>query len=906
MVVVDVLRGRRREREVLDRLLDAVRTGKSRVLVLRGDPGVGKSALLDYVAGQAPGFRVARTAGVPAETELEFSGLHQLCAPMLDRLECLPDPQRDALCAAFGLQKGGTPSRFLVGLAVLGLLAAVAEEQPLVWVVDDAQWLDQASAQTLTFVARRLGAESVALVFASRKHEKDEATGLPELTVAGLAHDDARELLGQALLGPVDERVVDRIVAETRGNPRALLELLQELTPAELTGGFGLPGRTTVPTRIGESVQWQLESLPADTQRLLLIAAAEPLGDPVLVWRAAQRLGIGIGAAAPAAGLVEIGAQVRFRNPMMRPAILRAASVEEQRIAHRALAEAIDPEADPHHRAWHRAEAAHGFDEGIAADLERSAERAQERGGPAAAAAFLERAADLTVEPTRRAERVLAAAHAMHEAGSPEAAMELLSTAAAGPLDPLQHARVDQLCAALAFAMNRGSEAAPLLLKAAKQLEPLDLRLARETYLDALAAAMHAGSLACGADVREVADAARAVPAAPQPPRATDLLLDGLATRFTDGYTVGTPLLRRALSAFLSPTLSDEEGFRWLRHAHLTAGDLGDDAAWDLLATRHVQSARDAGALGRLPTALNERINAHVLLGDLTAAESLLEELHAATAATGEPAWPHSAVMLAAWRGCEDHLVTLIAATSSEVRRRGEGIGLTIVGWAQAVLYNGLGRYEDALAPATQAGDALPQEMSLLARGTLTELIEAATHSGETELAAAAFDRLSRLARANATDWALGLEARSRALLSNGQAAEDAYREAIDRLGRTRLRGELARAHLLYGEWLRRERRRLDAREQLRTAHEMFGAMRMEAFAQRAAGELLATGETARKRCTETTKELTVREAQIVSLVREGLTNPEIGVRLFISPRTVEWHLSRLFSKLDITSRNQI
>jgi DNA-binding CsgD family transcriptional regulator len=904
--VVDVLRGRRRERETLDRLLAAVRAGKSQVLVLRGDPGVGKSALLDYVAGQAPGFRVARTAAVPAEMELEFSGLHQLCAPLVDRLDRLPDPQRDALCTAFGLQKGEAPSRFLVGLAVLGLLAAVAEEQPLVWVVDDAQWLDKASAQTLTFVARRLGTESVGFVFASRNHEKEATRGLPELVVPGLAHDDARALLGQGLLGPVDERVVDRIVAEARGNPRALLELREELTPAELTGGFGLPGRMAVPRQAGESVQRQLESLPADTRLLLLIAAAEPLGDPVLVWRAAHRRGIGIGAAAPAAGLVEIGAQVRFRNPTMRSAILRAASVEEQRSAHRALAEAIDPEVDPHHRAWHRAQAAQGFDEGIAAELERSARRAQERGGPAAAAAFLEQAAHLTVEPSRRAERVLAAAHAMHEAGSPDAAMELLSTAAAGPLDPLQHARVDQVCAELAFAMNRGSDAAPLLLKAAKQLEPLDLRLARETYLDALAAAMQAGHLACGADVREVAEAARAVPDAPQPPRATDLLLDGLAARFSDGYTVGTPLLRRALSAFLSPTMSEEDGFRWLWHAHLTAGDLGDDAAWDLLATRHVQFARDAGALGRLPTALNERINAHVLLGDLTAAESLLEELHAATAATGEPSWPHGAVMLAAWRGCEDHLVKLIAASSSEVRRRGEGIGLTIVGWAQAVLYNGLGRYEDALAPASQACAGLPQEMSTLARGTLTELIEAATHSGETELAASAFERLSPLARANDTDWALGLEARSRALLSDGQAAEDAYRDAIDRLARTRLRGELARAHLLYGEWLRRERRRLDAREHLRSAHEMFSEMRMEAFAQRAAGELLATGETARKRATEATKELTAREAQIVRLVREGLTNPEIGVRLFISPRTVEWHLSRLFSKLDITSRNQI
>jgi len=908
-VVARVLLDRQGECASLNRLLESVRAGQSQALVLRGEAGVGKTVLLEYLVKHASDCVVARATGVQSEMELAFAGVHQLCAPMLARLECLPGPQRDALRTAFGLSAGPPPDRFLVSLAALGLLAEVAQQRPLVCVIDDAQWLDHASAQVLGFVARRLVAESVALVFAVR--DTDEVTELAELErlmVEGLPDDAARALLRSVVRGPVDDRVLDRVVAETRGNPLALLELPRGLTSVELAAGFGLPGTRALPDRIEESYRRRLTLLPEETRQLVLVAAAEPLGDPVLVWRAVELLGVGVEAAAPAAeeGLLDIGPWVRFRHPLVRSAIYWEASAEERRSAHHALARATDPESDPDRRVWHLAHATVGPDENVAAELEHSAGRAQARGGLAAAAAFLQRAAELTPEPVRRAERALAGTYAAHQAAATDAALKLLALAEAGPLSKVQRAKVELLRAQIAFTANRGRDAAPLLLKAAQRLEPLDAKLARHTYLDAFFAAMFVGGLASGGGVREVAEAARAAPAPSRPPRAADLLLDGLAVRFTDGDAAAAPKLRSALRAYRDSDLSGEEGMRWLWLAGVTARDLGEDEAWEVLATRHVELARDAGALTMLPFALNSRIIAHALAGELTEAALLVEELAAVTEATGIPFGHHGSLMLAAWQGHEAELDELIDAITNDVLRRGEGIVLTFIRWAQAVLYNGLGRYEDALAPATRASGELPHEMSMLTRGSLVELIEAASRGGQIETATDALRQLTQLAHASGTDWALGLETRSRALLSDGSAAEDAYREAIERLGRTRIRGELARAHLVYGEWLRRQRRRLDAREQLRTAYDMFTTMGAEAFAQRAARALGTTGETARKRTVETTRELTAQEAQVVRLVREGLSNQKIADRLFISPRTVKYHLRKVFMKLDITSRTQL
>jgi DNA-binding CsgD family transcriptional regulator len=903
MAMQTSLRGRDEQLGALDRLLEAVRAGESRTLVVRGEAGIGKTALLKYAIESAADLQVARAVGVESEMELAFAALHQLSAPMLDRVERLPGPQRDALCTAFGLSAGDAPDRFLVGLAALSLLADVAEERPLLCVVDDAQWLDRASAQALAFVARRLLAEPVALVFATRQ-PSEEFTGLPELVVAGLRNGEARELLASAIRGPLDERVRDRIVAETHGNPLALLELPRGLTPAELAGGFWMPDARGLSGRVEESFRRRLEALPAESQRLLLVAAAEPVGEPLLVWRAAEQLGIGAEAAEPAeeAGLCEFGARVRFRHPLVRSAVYRAASPEDRQSVHGALAAATNPEVDPDRRAWHRAQAASGPDESVAEELERSAGRAQARGGLAAAAAFLEKATELTLEPARRVERALAAAQAKHQAGAPDAALDLLVTAETGPLDDLQRARVDLLRAQIAFAVSRGSDAPPLLLKAARELEPLDVGLARETYLDAFIAALGAHRLASDGGVLEVAEATRAAPRSSERPRAPDLLREGWVLLITEGYLAATPMLKRALSAFRSESLSREEEIRWLWLACHTAFELWDDETWHVLSHRQVQLARDAGALSELPIALNSLSSAYLFAGDFATAAALNEEAEAVTEVTGSHLAPYGAVLLAACQGREAGASELIEASTEEVVRRGEGMGLVVIQWASAMLYNGLGRYQDALAAAQQAS-AYQHDPPR----ALPELIEAAARSGMPERGAAdALQRLVETTRATGTDWGLGSEAYSRALLSDGEAAEALYGEAIERLGRTRVRLALARARLLYGEWLRRERRRLDAREQLRTAHEMLTAMGAEAFAQRAARELLATGETARKRSVETSDQLTAQEAQIARLARDGLSNAEIGAQLFISPRTVEYHLHKVFAKLDISSRIQL
>ncbi len=901
------LTGRHTEREVLDRLVDAVRhAGESRALVVHGEAGVGKTALLEYLAAHAPGCRVARAAGVQSEMQLAFAGLHQLCAPMLDRLKGLPLPQRDALRTAFGMSAGPAPDRFLIGLAVLSLLSQVAEEQPLVCLVDDQQWLDHASAQVLAFVARRLGAESVGLVFAARVPSSDLA-GLPELVVRGLPEADARALLDLVLTGPIDGRVRDQIVVETRGNPLALLELPRGLTLAELAGGFGLPGAIPLAGSIEESFGRRIGALPRQARRLLLLAAADPTGDPALVWRAAGRFGIGADAVAPVAdaGLAEFDTRVRFRHPLARSAAYRSAPGQDRQEAHRALAEVTDQQLDPDRRAWHRAQAAPGPDEDVAAELERSAGRARARGGLGAAAAFLKQAAMLTLDPAQRARRALAAAEAKTQAGVFDVARDLLAMAQAGPLSDVQQASVDLMRAQLAFITSRGGDAPALLLKAARRLEPIDAGLSRATYLDAVSAAIFAGPLAGpGGHVLEAARAASAAPPPQHLPRAPDLLLDGTAAGLHLGYAAGVPTLRRALADF-GAGMSAEEELRWMWLACITAMRVWDDDRWELLTARYVQLARETGALSELPLALTVRAYMLLFAGDLTAAASLTDELQAVKEATGSGLAPYGALGVAALRGDEAQASALIDATIKDVTRRGEGAGITFAEWANAALNNGLGRYDKAVAAGLRA-TAYDQDLALLC-WSLVELIEAAARCGMTETGTRAYRQLTEMANASGTNWVLGTQARSHALLSHGAAAERLYREAIARLGKTRLRVDLARAHLLYGEWLRRERRRSEARQQLRTAHDMLEAMGMEAFAERARRELQATGATARKR-TDGAKheELTAQEAQIARLARHGLSNPEIGTRLFISAHTVQYHLRKVFTKLGITSRSQL
>jgi DNA-binding CsgD family transcriptional regulator len=874
-------------------------------LVVSGEAGVGKTALLDYLAGNASGCRVVRTVGYQSETELAFAALHQMCAPLLDSITRLPVPQHDALGIAFGMGSGPTPDRFLVGLAVLTLLSDAAEPQPLICVVDDEQWLDRASAQVLGFVARRLEAESVGMVFATRTPSSDLA-GLGALRVEGLQEADARALLDSALTGPLDRRVRDQILAETHGNPLALLELPRGLTTQQLAGGFGLPGAMRLSGGLEESFRRRFDVLPVQTRRLLLIAAAEPVGDPVLVWGAAARLGIGAEAAEPAveAGLADFGARVRFRHPLVRSAIYGSALPQARHEVHAAVAEVTDPQLDPDRRAWHRAHAAAGPDEDVAVDLERCADRAQARGGVAAAAAFLERATTLTVNPARRTERALAAASANLQAGAFDSVRHMLSLAEVGASTDLQQARIDLLGADLAFIAIRGSDAPSLLLKAAKRLEPIDVDLCRATYLQAFSAAILAGRLALGGGVQEVARAAGAAPPPRHETRAPDLLLDGLAAHFDAGYEAGLPILRRALEVFGIGMSADEQlRCHWI--AGVVATLLWDDDCWHLLSGRHVQLARGVGALSELPLALSLRAAMMLFAGDLIGAASLVGEHQVAVDATGSHISSPAEIGLAALRGRQDEAAALIATTIEGASVRGEGIGIALAEWANAVLNNGLGSYEDAMQ-AAQRATAYAVEM-VVPGWAAVELVEAEVRSGHDDVAADALRRLAERTAPCGTGWARGVEDRSRALLSEGDAAERLYLASIESLSNTRVRAELARAHLLYGEWLRRERRRIDARAQLRVAHDMLETMGMEAFAERARRELQATGGTARKRSVaESDQQLTAQEVQIARMAREGLSNPEIGVRLFISARTVQYHLHKVFTKLGIESRSQL
>ena len=896
--------GRTDESEILGQLIADARNGQSAVLVLRGEPGIGKTALLRYLTGEAPGFRVARAVGVESEMELAFAGLHQLCGPMLDRLGSLAEPQRRGLSVAFGLASGDGPDRFLVALAALSLLADTAEEQPLLCVVDDVQWLDQASAQVLGFVGRRLLAEPIALVFAARTPPAapDHLAGLPELRLGGLDRGPARALLATVTTGPLDESVRARIIEETRGNPLALLELGRGLSPAELAGGFALPDAGDLPARIEDRYVARLGELPGDARRLVLLAAADPVGDSALLLRAARALGLDLRAVnlAAEAGLLDIGASVRFRHPLVRSAAYRSAALEDRRAAHEALAAATDPQADPDRRAWHRAHATAGTDEAVARELITSATRALRRGGVAAAAAFRQRAVALTPDPAERAARALAAAEAKYAAGDFEAAQALLVTAEIGPLSELGEAQVQQMRAQIAFALRRGSDAPPLLLRAAQRLEPLDAGLARQTYLEALVAAIYAGRLAQGPDAAEVARAARSVPLGPEPLAHPQLLLRGLAVRLTDGYLAAAPALKQALCRYRAQPLELD----WLCVSfNLVAMDLWDDEAWFELAAGQVRLARANGILSWLPFALDYLAELHIQAGELPQAAALLLEGERIDPGIRAATLPYVPLLLAAWRGDAPAAAELAEAMVRDASPRGEGAALTYADYAQAVLYNGLGDYARAADAAHSASAA---DEVVISPWALYELVEAGVRSGQPERARAAADRLSGIAAASDSNWAYGAAARSQALLAGGRAAEDLYGEAIGLLSKTRMATHLARARLSYGEWLRRQNRRLDARDQLRPAFEAFASMGVQAFAERARRELQATGEKVRRRSENTRAELTPQEEEIAQLARDGRTNPEIGAQLFIGARTVEWHLRKVFTKLDISSRREL
>jgi len=898
------LLGRASECALLDGLVRDIRRGESRSLVLRGGAGIGKTALLEYLIAAAPDLMVVRAVRVESEMELAYAGLHQLCGPLLGRLESLPGPQRQALEIVFGLSAGAAPDRFLVALAVLSLLSEASEERPVLSVVDDAQWLDQSSALTLTFAARRLLAEPVGLVFAARE-ARDGLRDLPGLDVGGLRSGDARALLGSAVRFRLDEQVRDRIVAETRGNPLALLELPRSLSDTELAG-FGRGGVSALPNRLEESFRRRIMALPHETRRLLLIAAADPIGEPILVWRSAELRGISTEAAEPAveAGLCEFGVRVRFRHPLVRAAAYGAGSPDERRRAHAAIAEVTDAEADPDRRAWHQALASAGPDDVVADELERSAVRARARAGQAAAAAFLERSADLTLDPGRRTERALAAAEARYLAGSGKDALRLAALAARGRLSEPQRVRVDVLRGRVATMQRRPLDAPPLLLGAAQRLEGVDRGLARDTYRDAFIAAIYAGRFAGDTGLPQVAAAIRSAAPPTDPPSATDELLDAAALLVDAGYETGAASVRRAVAAFRVMPVSGERDLHWLFLAGRLSIWVWDHETWDVLSSRMIELVRDAGMLALLPFADAARVGWELFAGDLAAVSAYVEEQDIVQEAIGGDSSPGSRVILAAYRGHEAEVAQLDQATTRDAVARGDGPWVAMLNWSKAVLGNGLGRYHEALA-AAQLGAAYPPDMHM-SSWALSELVEAAARCGRAEAASDALGRLAEMAYACGTDWILGVEARARALLAVPADADELYRQAIERLGRTRFGTELARAQLLYGEWLRREGRRADALTQLRPAYDKFTSIGMQAFAERARVELAATGEKVLRYSVETRDVLTAQERQVAELARDGLSNPEIGARLFLSRRTIQYHLGKVFGKLGIRSRNEL
>jgi DNA-binding CsgD family transcriptional regulator len=903
--------GRDAELEVLAELLTGARTSRSGVLVVRGEPGIGKSVLLDSLAANAEGFYVARVAGVESEMELPYAGLQQLWQPYVECEPFLPEPQHTALTTAFGLSVGPPPDRFLVGLAALQLLAKLADSQPVLWVVDDAQWLDRVSVQAIEFVARRLLAEPIMILIAARDTpDYGDFADLPELRLHALGDGDAAALLGSVVAGPTDPRVVERIIAESHGNPLALLELPRAWTTAELAEGLADPGQLSSLGSLEEGFAKRLQSLPGDSRLLLTLAAAEPLGDPTLLWQAAERLGLGWDAATTAetSGLIEFGLKVRFRHPLVRAVAYRGASTRERLDVHRALADVTDPIVDPDRRAWHRANATVTQDDEIAVELERAADRAKSRGGLLAASALFERAALLTTDAARRADRTLSAAAAKRDAGALDAALGLLPAVESNVASDLRRAQVERLRGQIAFDQRRGADAAQLLLSAATQLEPLDPGLARETYLEALSAAIWENNPERQAGVAASAKAAAEAPTSGGVARAIDLVLDSLAVRLTDGYEAAAPLLSRALAEVVTLDVgpADVDHVLWLtgnRAAGIIATEVWDYEAGRTLAERQVRVARRTGALVQLQFVLNFLANNLLLAGELPAAAALLDEDQLVSKMTGVPPIAYTGVLLEAFRGNEQRASALIATIADTAAAHGQGRIVTFASYAAAILHNGLGRHDRALECARRVfqGDVLGYQTL-----ALPELAEAASRTGDDAVLEEARTWMSARARTTPTAWACGIDARVRALTSNGAEAETSYRESIECLKTTRLRVELARGYLLYGEWLRREGRRGDAREELRRAHHMFEEMAVSAFAERARRELLATGERIRKRTTAATGSLTAQEAQIARLVKEGLTNPEIGTRLFLSARTVEWHLRNVFGKVGVSSRRQL
>ena len=905
------------ERQALDELLGSVRGGMSGVLVLRGESGVGKSALLDYAVARATDLQILRMAPVESERTLGFAAVHQLLVPVLTATDRLPKPQRRALGVAFGLINAPPADPFLVGLGVLTLLSDAAEVRPVLCAIDDAQWLDEESAHVLSFVARRLRADRVGMLFAIRDTGDSDSRlrALPSLRVGGLPEQDASELLETSIDWPIDPRVAARIIAAAGGNPLAVLEAARGLSREQLDGRAPLPEPLPVGHRIEESFSRRVRELSAQTQMLLLLAATDSGSRGDSLWRAATAMGIPESAAGPAeaAGLVVFGPEVRFRHPLVRSAIYHGATPVQQRQAHRALAQACDPDLDALPRAWHLAAAATRPQERVAAQLAAVADRARRRGGYAAAAALLERAALLTPDDEARAERHLSAARAYLLAGAVDRADTLLTEAAPSLRDPRSIAQTTQLKGRIQFDRGHMAEGVSHLVRAAARLQPVDPRAARDALLSALESAAFAGWASSAALLDEIVRIAKELPATGDPSDLVpDLLLEGYTARLTGGYAAGAPALRRAVAASLGEDIDrdvePDVALRNLELAAIPAFDLLDHAATERVAARWIDRARDSGALARLAGGLAFR-SALVdapggRLDAARAAESEARELAEAThnPAVVPPTGAHTLPALAL-SGREAETRATAAAVAREAPSRGAAGEAAFAAYWLGVLEISLGNYGSAV---TCLDSAYTDDTPLIGTQALPELVEAGVRAGRRDLAERALRRLGDRATATGTPLALGLLARSEALLAAPAEAQQKYEEGLALLGRTGAAPQLARTLLLYGEWLRRQRRRREARDQLRAALDRFEAMALVCFAERARVELRATGEHVRKREVGILEELTPQEAQIAALASRGEANREIAAQLFVSPSTVEYHLRKVFRKYGVTSRTQL
>ena len=911
-IVIDVwLIGRDAEQQTLTEMLDSIRGGTSRALVLRGEPGVGKSSLLGYATEHAEDMQVVRMVVVESENHLGFAAAHRLLMPFLPELDRLPEPQRRALSVAFGLVPGPPADPFLVGLAALTLLSDAAEARPVLCVVDDAHWLDEESSDLLGFVARRLLAERVGLLFAVRDNADlaSHPQALPQLSIFGLPDQAAFELLETSVAQPIDPAVAAHLVAETGGNPLAVVEAARELTPDQLSGAVPLPEPLPVGHRLEESFLRRVRELPQDSQALLLLAAAGSPGKGDLLWRAAAEIGIPDSAAtAPeAAGLMTLWPEVRFAHPLVRSAVYHAATAAQRRGAHRALAMAS--ELDSVSRAWHLAAAAARRDEKIAAEVESAADQTRSRGGYAATALLLERAAQLTPDPEHRAERELAAAQVHVLAGTVDRANALLGHAVPGLRKPRSSAEATRLQGTIEATCGRVADATAALVDAAQRLRPLDPAAAADALLSALESSAFAGWAQSAPLLGEIAHIARELPPTGGPAdSAPMLLLQGYTARVTAGYAAGAPLMRGAITAFVRGAGDPDVALRRLELSAISAADLLDETALERLTKIWIDAARQSGALARLAGGLAFR-SAFVDApsGRLSAARTANAEASDLGQVTHNPAivpptGAHRVITLAL-SGNEPMARETAAAVAREAPSRGAAGEAAVAGYALGVLEISLGNYASAVACLEPAYlDGTP----LIGTQALPDLVEASVRAGQRELAEGALMRLAERASASATPLALGLLARSQALVAGSGDAQERYEEALQLLGGTRSLPQLARTHLLYGEWLRRQRLRREARDQLRTALEIFEATGLDAFAERSRVELRTTGERVRKQVIGEPEELTPREAQIATLVSEGEGNRQIAAQLFVSPSTVEYHLRKVFRKLGVTSRTQL